>query len=71
MKTGKELKLEFMKNDVRILEHCFNLFVKLNIDIYKLNRLHYIGLARFGFDCFLKLSEVESQKAVFTNTEKR
>ena len=35
MKTGKELTLEYMENDVRILEHCFNLFVKLNIDIYK------------------------------------
>ena len=30
MKTGKELTLEYMENDVSILEHCFNLFVKLN-----------------------------------------
>ena len=34
MKTGKQLTLEYMKNDVRILEPCFNLFVQLNIDIY-------------------------------------
>ena len=27
MKTGKELTLEYMENDVRILEHCFNLFL--------------------------------------------
>ena len=48
-----------MENDVRILEHCFNLVVKLNIDIYELNPLHYISLPGFSFDCFLKLREVE------------
>ena len=32
---------------------------KLNIDIYKLNSLHYISLPGFSFDSFLKLSEVE------------
>ena len=46
-KTGKELTLEYMKNDVRIFEHCFNLFFKLNIDIYKINPLHYISLPGF------------------------
>ena len=59
MKTGKELTLEYMENDVIILEHCFNLFVKLNIDICILNPLHYISLPGFSFDCFLKLNEVE------------
>ena len=48
-----------MENDVRILEHCFNLFIKLNIEIFKLNPLHCISLPGFSFDCFLKLSEVE------------
>ena len=48
-----------MENDVRILEHCFNLIVKLNIDIYKFNPLHYVSLPGFSFDCLLKLSEVE------------
>ena len=33
MKTGEELTLEYMENDVRILEHCFNLFLKINIGI--------------------------------------
>ena len=59
MKTGKELKLEYMENDVRIVERCFNPFIKLNIDIYKLNLLHYISLPGFSFACFLKQSEVE------------
>ena len=59
MKTGKELKLEYMENDVTILEHCFNPFVKLDKDIFKLNPLHCISLPCFSFDCFQKLSEVE------------
>ena len=58
-KTGKELALEYMENDVRILEHCFNLFVKLNLNTYKLNPLHNISLPGYSFDCFLKLSKVE------------
>ena len=33
MKTGNDVTLENIQNDVRILEHCFNLFVKLNMDI--------------------------------------
>ena len=48
-----------MENDGRILEYCFNSFVKLNIDTYKLNSLHYIGLPGYSFNCFLKLSKVE------------
>ena len=59
MKTGKKLTLVYMENDVRILEHCFNLFVKIDIDIYKLIPLHYISLPGCSFDCFLKLCEVE------------
>ena len=62
MKTGKELTLEYMENNVTILEHCLNLFVKLNIDINKLIPLHYISLLGFSFDFLLKLSEVEIEK---------
>ena len=58
-KTGKELTLEYMENDIFILGHCFNLFVKLNMNTYKLNPLHYISLPSYSFDCFLKLSKVE------------
>ena len=59
--TGKELKLEYMENDIFIfiLGHCFNLFVKLNTNTIKLNPLHYISLPSYSFDCFLKLSKVE------------
>ena len=58
-KTGKELTLEYMENDIFILGHCFNLFVKLNMNTYKLNPLHYVSLPSYSFDCFLKLSKVE------------
>ena len=58
-KTGKELTLEYMENDIFILGHCFNPFVKLNMNTYKLNPLHYINLPGYSFDCLLKLSNVE------------
>ena len=48
-----------MENDIFILGHCFNLFVKLNMNTYKLNPLHYISLPGYSFDSFLKLSNVE------------
>ena len=57
-----------MENDIFILGHCFNLFVKLYMNTYKLNPLHYnslpsylhyISLPSYSFDCFLKLSKVE------------
>ena len=48
-----------MENDIFRLGHCFNLFVKLNMNTYKLNPLHYISLPSYSFDCFLKLSKVE------------
>ena len=58
-KTGKELTLENIENDIFILVHRFNLFVKLNMNTYKLNPLRYISLPSYSFDCFLKLSKVE------------
>ena len=58
-KTGRVLTLECMENDIFILGHCFNLFVKLNMNTYKRNPLHYISIPGYSFDCFLKLSNVE------------
>ena len=48
-----------MEKDIFLLGHCFNLFVKLNMNTYKLNPLHYISLPGYSFDCFLKPSNVE------------
>ena len=39
-KTGNEVKLEYIENDVRILEYGFNSFVNLKIGTYKVNTLH-------------------------------
>ena len=59
-KTGEELTLEYMEDIIFVFGHvCFNLFVKLNMNTYKLNPLHYISLPSYSFDCFLKLSKVE------------
>ena len=58
-KTVKELTLEYMENDIFILGHCFNLFVNLNMNTYKLNPLHYISPPSYSFDCFLKQSKVD------------
>ena len=52
-RSNSKKTLEYTENDVKILEHCFNLFVKLNINTYKLNHLHYISLPGYSFDCFL------------------
>ena len=48
-----------MENDISILGPCFNLFVRLNMNTYKLNPLHYISPPDYSFDCFLKLSNIE------------
>ena len=48
-----------MENDIFILGNFFNLLVKLNMNTYKLNPLHYISLPGYNFDCFPKLSNVE------------
>ena len=58
-KTGKELTLEYMENVIFTLGHCFNLFVKLNMNTYKHNPLDYISLPSYSFDCFRKLCKVE------------
>ena len=58
-KTGNEITLEYMENYIFILGHSFNLFVKLNMNTYKLNPLRYISLPSYSFDCFLKQSKVE------------
>ena len=51
-KTGEELSLEYMENGIFILGNCFNLFVKLNMNTYKLNPLYYISLPSYSFFCF-------------------
>ena len=55
-KTGKYLTIEYLKNDVEILDYCMNVYVKLSMKEFKLNPLHYVSLPGYSFDCWLMSS---------------
>ena len=52
-KTGRDLTIEYIQNDVEILDYCTNEFVKLSMKELKLNPLHYVSLPGYSFDCWL------------------
>ena len=56
--TGKDLTIEYLQNVVEILDYCMNKYVKLSIEEYKLNPLHYVSLPGYSFDCWLMSSGV-------------
>ena len=57
-KTGKDLTIEYLQNDVELLDYCTNEYVKLSIKEFKLNPLHYVSLQGYSFDCWLMSSGV-------------
>ena len=57
-KTGKDLTIEYLQNDVEILDFCMNEYVKLSMKEFKLNPLHYVSLPGYSFDCWLISSGV-------------
>ena len=57
-KTGKDLTIEYLQNDVEILDYCMNEYVKLSMKELKLNPLHYVSLPGYSFDCWLMSSGV-------------
>ena len=57
-KTGKDLTIEYLQNDVEILDYCMNEYVKLSMKEFKLNPLHYVSLPVYSFDCWLMSSGV-------------
>ena len=57
-KTGKDLTIEYLKNDVEILDYCMNEYVKLGMKEFSLNPLHYVSLPGYSFDCWLMSSGV-------------
>ena len=57
-KTGKDLFIEYLQNDVEILDYCMNEYVKLSMREFKLNPLHYVSLPGYSFDCWLMSSGV-------------
>ena len=57
-KTGEDLTIEYLQNDVEILDYCMNEYVKLSMKEFKLNPLHYVSLPGYSFDCWLMSSGV-------------
>ena len=57
-KTGKDLTIEYLQNDVEILDYCMNEYVKLSMKEFGLNPLHYVSLPGYSFDCWLISSGV-------------
>ena len=57
-KTCKNLFIEYLENDVEILDYCMNEYVKLNMKEFGLNPLHYISLPCCSFDCWIMSSGV-------------
>ena len=57
-KTGKDVIIEYLQNDMEILDYCINEYVKLSMKEIKLNPLHYVSLPGYCFDCWLMSSGV-------------
>ena len=57
-KTGKDLTIEYLQNDVEISDYCMNEYVQLSMKEFKLNPLHYGSLPGYSFDCWLMSSGV-------------
>ena len=57
-KTGKDLTIEYLQNDVEILDYCMNEYVKISMKEFKLNPLHYVSLPGYSFDYWLMSSGV-------------
>ena len=57
-KTGRDLTIEYLQNDVEILDYCMNEHVELSMKEFKLNALHYVSLPGYSLDCWLMSSGV-------------
>ena len=49
-KTGKDLTIEYLQNDVEKSDYCMNEYVQLSMKEFKLNPLHYVSLPGYSFD---------------------
>ena len=57
-KIGKDLTVEYLQNNLEILDYCMNEYVKLSMKEFKLKPLHYVSLPGYSFDCWLMSSGV-------------
>ena len=58
-KTDKDLTIEYLQNDMEIVDYCINKYVKLSMKEFSLNPLHYVSLPGYSFDCCLISSGVK------------
>ena len=49
-KTGNDLTVEYLMNDVEITDYCMNEYVKLSTKEFGLNPLDYVSLPGYSFD---------------------
>ena len=70
-KTGRDLTIQYLQNDVQILDYYMNEYVNLSMKEFKLNPLHYVSLPGYSFDCWLMSSGVTldtlQDKQMFNN----
>ena len=57
-KTGKDLTIEYLQNDLEKLGYCMNEYVKLSMKEFSRNPLHYVRPSGYSFDCWLLSSGV-------------
>ena len=57
-KTDKDLTIEYLQNDMEILNYCMNVHDKLSMQEFGLNPLHYVSLPGYSFGCWLMSSGV-------------
>ena len=57
-KTGYDLTIEYLQNDVEILDYCMKEYVKLSMKEFGHNSLHYVTLPGYSFECWLMSSGV-------------
>ena len=57
-KIDKDLTVEYLQNDVEILDYCLNEYVKLSMKKFKHNPLNNVSLPGYSFDCWLMSSGV-------------
>ena len=57
-KTGKDLTIGYLQNDLEILGCCMNEYVQLSMKEFKLNPLQYVSHPGYSFDCWLISSGV-------------
>ena len=57
-KTGKDLTIEYLQNDVEILDYCMNEYAKLSMKEFGLNPLLFVSLPGYSFYGWLMSSGV-------------